>query len=125
LLLDNRRCVADLDSAQFTTREKAAAEIGKLGESAGPGLREALKNRPSAEVRRRVLGLLEDSRIPSSPLRAVEVLEHLATPKARQLLTKVAQGLAEARLTREARASLDRLGKRGAAGPRHIHEDPR
>jgi hypothetical protein len=42
------------------------------------------------------------------------VLEHLDTPEARQLLTKVAQGLAEARRTREAQASLVRLATRRA-----------
>lgn len=42
----------------------------------------------------------------------VEALEYAATPEARALLEQLAGGLAEARLTREAKASVERLGKR-------------
>ena len=45
-------------------------------------------------------------------LRAVEVLEKVGTPEARQVLEDLARGDPAAALTREARASLDRLGKR-------------
>src|SRR5262249_9059558 len=44
--------------------------------------------------------------------RALEVLEHAGTPEARRLLEDLAQGIAEARLTREARAALTRLNRR-------------
>jgi WD40 repeat protein len=48
-------------------------------------------------------------------LRSVEVLERIGTPRARQLLQKLAGGT-EARLTREARAALERLDRlEGAA----------
>ena len=42
-------------------------------------------------------------------LRGVAVLEDIATPGARQRLESLAQGAPEARLTREAKASLQRL----------------
>jgi hypothetical protein len=40
------------------------------------------------------------------------VLEHIATVEARQLIKKVAEGFFDARLTREAKASLERLERR-------------
>jgi hypothetical protein len=51
--------------------------------------------------------------VPASPdglrdLRAVELLERLAAPAAEQLLRELAAGAAGARLTREARAALER-----------------
>ena len=72
----------------------------------------------SAEVRRRVEGLLESQepggrQAPQAlrQVRAVEVLESAGTPEARQLLEALARGVAGARLTREARAALDRVGR--------------
>jgi WD40 repeat protein len=47
--------------------------------------------------------------------RAVEVLEHVNTAQARQLLTTLATGRPEAPLTQEAKASLERLARRLAA----------
>jgi hypothetical protein len=45
-------------------------------------------------------------------LRAIEALEHAGTAEARTLLEDIDRGIPEARVTREARASLDRLTKR-------------
>jgi hypothetical protein len=50
-------------------------------------------------------------------LRGIEALEHLGTAEARQVLRAVADGLPEARLTQEAKASLQRLGRRPAQQP--------
>ncbi len=44
-------------------------------------------------------------------LRTVEVLEIAGTPEARQVLEQLAKGAPEARLTQEAKASLERLAK--------------
>ncbi len=44
-------------------------------------------------------------------LRAVEVLEHLATDDARKLLDKLAGGARDALLTREAKAARERLSR--------------
>ena len=44
-------------------------------------------------------------------LRALEVLERIGTPEARQILLSLAKGAPEAALTQEAKASLERLGK--------------
>ncbi|MFQ3650653.1 MAG: hypothetical protein SNJ75_09985 [Gemmataceae bacterium] len=44
-------------------------------------------------------------------VRAIAILEHLATPEARQLLEKLAQGEADAAPTQAAQAALERLKK--------------
>jgi hypothetical protein len=41
-------------------------------------------------------------------------LEYLGTPAAERLLRSLAKGMPEARLTQEAKASLERLGRRAA-----------
>jgi hypothetical protein len=116
--------IADLDSEEFSVREQATRALADLGESALPALRKALTGRPSAETRQRVEPLLADLERPAnSPerlrvLRAVEVLEYIGTAEARQVLEALAGGMPEARLTQEARASLNRLAAAPARGPK-------
>ena len=110
--------VAALDSEEFVARQKAAEQLRQLGATAVPACRKALKHSPSAEMRQRLEELL--ARVESRDLtaeelrcvRAAEALEWIGTPEARRLLEAVAQGLPEAAATQEAKASLDRLGKR-------------
>jgi RNA polymerase sigma factor (sigma-70 family) len=111
------KLIADLDSDSFEVREKAAAELAPIAEQASDALRKSLEGSPSAEVRRRVGDLLEPSEpgARQSPevlrrVRAVEALELSAAPEARRVLQELTRGVAGARLTREARAALDRLG---------------
>jgi RNA polymerase sigma factor (sigma-70 family) len=52
------RLLADLDSTSFAAREEATRELERLGEAAETALRESLKGRPSAEVRKRAEVLL-------------------------------------------------------------------
>jgi WD40 repeat protein len=117
------RLIADLDSDQFAIRERAAHELERMGEHAETALRQALKKAPSLEARRRMEQLLGQlRRLPLAPdvlrsLRVTEALERIGTPEARQLLEMLAQGAPEARLTREAKASLQRLARRTAAMP--------
>ena len=111
------RLIDDLDSARFAVRAKASDELGKLGSLAGPALRKALAARPPLEARQRLEQLLNKLDGPiTSPetlqmLRALEVLERIGTPEARQILLSLAKGAPEAALTQEAKASLERLGK--------------
>jgi WD40 repeat protein len=113
-----RRLIADLDSDTFAVREDASKRLEELGESAEGALRRALADRPSPEACRRIGRLLEALRGPVTrpealrSLRALAVLEDIGTPEARQALDRVAQGAPEARLTREAKASLERLARR-------------
>src|SRR5262249_54511299 len=53
------RLIADLDSPQFAVRDKASRELEKLGDRAAPALRNALNEKTSIEVRRRVDQLLD------------------------------------------------------------------
>ena len=83
---------------------------------AEPAMREALKEDISAEKRKRLEKLLDITLIVRTPeklqqLRALEVLEHIGTPEARRVLQTLAAGVADTRLTREAKASLQRLPK--------------
>jgi hypothetical protein len=109
------RLVKDLDNEAFAAREQATAALEAIGDPAEGELRRVLKAGPSPEVGRRLEALLERARQrplaneEARELRAVEVLEHVATPDARKLLQKLAKGVPEARLTREAVASLQRL----------------
>src|SRR5262249_62047261 len=54
------RLITDLDSNQFAVRQKAEAELEKLGELTEPALRKALQGQPSLELRRRAEKLLEE-----------------------------------------------------------------
>jgi WD40 repeat protein len=105
--------VKDLDSDRFAVRGRAYRELEKLGELAEAPLRKALEGAPSLEGRRRIEGLLERlGVVPPEQLgaiRAVEVLEQIGSAEARKLLGLLGRGDTKARLTREAKASLQRL----------------
>jgi hypothetical protein len=112
--------VKDLDSEQFAVRGKASRALEALGEKAYPLLQKALADAPSLEMRRRIEKLLGRLQPPLTPpktireLRAVEVLEHIGSAQARQVLRKLAKGASGSRLTDAAKASLERLAKRKA-----------
>jgi predicted NACHT family NTPase len=110
-----KKLIAQLDSDQFALREQAAKELEKLGEAASAACRNALEGDPSPELRRRLKKLLGQMWSPSPEqlrsLRALEALELAGTLEARQLLQKIADGAPEARLTREAKAALERLAR--------------
>src|SRR5207302_1795978 len=97
------RLLAELGSSRFAVREKAARELENLAEAAYPALRAVLAGSPALEVRRRVERLLERPlAVAPAAARAVEVLEHAGTPEAREQLRRLAHGLPDAGLTREA-----------------------
>jgi RNA polymerase sigma factor (sigma-70 family) len=116
-----RRLLADLDSEQFAIREKAQGELVQLGDLAEPALRQTLANNPSLEMRQRVQATLERLRAPVTQpqllqaLRAVAVLEDIGTSQARRLLEQLTKGAPQSRLTREAKASLERLERRSTS----------
>src|SRR5205823_2212475 len=94
------RLLGDLDNGQFAVRERAMADLEEFEERAEDQLRAALRRRPSPEARRRVEELLgqlkETSPRRLRKLRAVEALEYLGTPAARQVLNRLAGGAPQA-----------------------------
>jgi hypothetical protein len=113
-----KRLVDDLDSVKFADREKASDALSRLGRRVEPAQRKALGEHPSPEQARRLEKLLEKLPKAGTDLgvlrsqRAVEAMEHRATAQARQLLKSLAAADAEDVLSREARASLERLARR-------------
>lgn len=110
--------IADLDHEKFQVRVKATASLEQLGDLAGPALRKAVGvPNISLEAQRRIKGLIdkldqaaltpEEVRV----VRAVEILEKIATPEARAVLQELADGAPQARVTQEAQAALKRLRK--------------
>jgi HEAT repeat protein len=108
--------LADLDSPKFAVRLKAVKALADLGERIEGALRQVLAGKPTLEVRRSALSLLEKLDDGRSDLlraaRAVELLEQLGTPEARALLRELAGGESAARLTRQASEALRRLADR-------------
>jgi WD40 repeat protein len=121
--------IRDLNDDRFATREEATEELEQRGEAAEAALRQALDSEPPPEVRRRIeriLSRMEERMLPAgwplSPdqlrqLRTVEVMEHLGSSEAQRVLRGLFQGDPDARLTQEAKASLDRLARRPVVKP--------
>jgi hypothetical protein len=107
--------IADLDNEDFATRERATADLREFLPIAAAALREVVAKSSSAEARRRAEGLLREMASGVTPsrelraLRAVEVLEWIATKEARARLLELTKGAPDARLTREAAATCKRL----------------
>jgi WD40 repeat protein len=116
-----QKVLADLDADDPQVRDAASAELARVADRAEPLLREALDGKPSAEVRARLQRLLAGiSPLPTGPAqgrddRALYVLEQINTEKAREHLERLAGGAAGARLTRDAKAALERLKRQEAA----------
>jgi hypothetical protein len=160
------RWIADLDSSEFATRQRAAEELEYLGKYVKADLEKAMASKPSLEVAKRLQSLLEKlvpkqnhhafpgqlyqpyynqfgnlggqfglqgnpfgnygaywpiapTVTPAMPTtywlratRAIAILEHIATPEARQVLESLTQGEADAKPTEEAKHAVDRLSKR-------------
>ncbi len=106
--------IADLDSDDFATRERAVTGLEESGPIAEAALREFVAKPSSAEARLRAERLLwkMENGVPPQELRglrAVEILEWMATPEARARLLEWTKGAPDARLTRAAAAACKRL----------------
>jgi hypothetical protein len=81
-------------------------------------LQRALQNQPSLELRRRAEDLLEKlaGAVPAPEelrvLRALQVLEQIDTPEARQVIQTLAEETPVSWLRQDARECLERLSKR-------------
>ncbi len=117
-----RQLIADLDSNEFARRDAVSHELEALGDKVRPALRKALEGKPPLEQRKRLEALLAAPRTIRQPdllrqVRAIQVLEMIGSEEAQRVLRFVAGGAAEARLTEEARASLQRLTTRPPVKP--------
>ncbi|HJZ92481.1 MAG TPA: hypothetical protein VKE40_16510, partial [Gemmataceae bacterium] len=105
-----------LDAPLYRDREKATADLARVGAVIEGQLRDALATAP-AEARERLKGLLAkaEAMMPDKLriVRACEVLEGIGSTEARDVLTVWARGPLGAGLTREAAESLARLKERG------------
>ncbi|OAI48667.1 hypothetical protein AYO44_06805 [Planctomycetaceae bacterium SCGC AG-212-F19] len=116
-----RRRITDLDAELFAVREQATAELEKLAELAAPALETTLKGKPSLETRQRIETILGKLTVAGTPapevlrgLRAVEVLERIGSPEARQQLEAFARTEPPSRVSKNAQAALQRLAARPA-----------
>jgi hypothetical protein len=113
-----RKLIKDLDDDRFEVRESASRELEKLGAGIQPAVRQALEGRPTPEVRRRLEALVQTpAAVSRSPellrhLRAIAVLEQIASKDARQLLTTLGGGVPHAPETIAAKSALERLAQR-------------
>lgn len=120
------RRIAELDSNDFATRQRATADLEKLGEQTLPAYRHALEGKSSLETRRRLEDLqakaqaawwdVSGERLRS--LRTIEALELAGTEETRGMLETLAAGAEGARLTEQAKTALERLEKRRFASRR-------
>ena len=104
--------VRELDSPQFATRDRAAAELIRMGEGAEGLLKRALEGKLSTEARDRIEKVLGEFKPPSQRLlmgRALEVLHRIGDEHSKKLLAELAEGAEGAWLTREAKAALGRV----------------
>jgi len=111
-----RQLLAQLDSESFVEREKAGDQLLALGEQIVPILRQALKERLTLEVRKRVEGVIESlNRGPTTEqlrlLRALAVLEWSNRPEGIEHLRRLAGGAPSASLTCAAQAAWQRQQK--------------
>jgi hypothetical protein len=111
--------IKNLDSDEWTTREKASADLYKAGARALSALTRALANPPSLEVRRRIerlLNRLDPGDVPAEDLvamRGVQALEYIGTDEAKRLLEDLSRHDA-GRVTEEASQAIQRLAKMNA-----------
>jgi WD40 repeat protein len=112
--------IHELESDDSAVREKAFAELEKLGDWIKPKLREELQKNSSTDFQTQVNKLLANPpsvTVPPEHLRdsrALEVLEFIGTPGARRVVENLASGAPEARLTQDAKATLARLSRNQA-----------
>jgi WD40 repeat protein len=112
---DVRRWLNGLASTDYAVRAQAMKSLEAADAQTEDVLRKTLTKETPAETKRRIEQLLERiEKYAENPqrlreVRAVEVLERIGSPEARALLTQWSEGPPLARLTREAKAALDRL----------------
>jgi hypothetical protein len=114
------RLVLDLHKGDYNTRKRAVVALRKLGAAVAPALRRAQEKGVYDELLRRLYFEFESLAPKPEQLRAVRalrVLEQIGSAESAKLLKELAGGAAEAALTRQAKAALERLPKADATKP--------
>lgn len=106
--------IQDLQSQNNSARRKAMAEIRKHGEAGLGALLQVGEDQRQTQAMNVMIMKLEKQL--ASPdrqraIKSVRVLERIGTDAARSFLDKLAKGAPGARLTTDAKAALDRMGK--------------
>jgi WD40 repeat protein len=105
-----REWLQQLDNDQFSVRRKAQKELEAFVDQLEDRLRTL--GSQSAETKNRVRRLLErldnGTDVDILPVRGLELLERMDCAESESLLKELAGGAAKARLTREAKAALER-----------------
>jgi Tol biopolymer transport system component len=112
------RLITDLQRGDYNARKRAVVALRKIGAPAAPALLRAQQRGIYDDLLRRLqfeLQSLAPSAEEARSLRALLVLERVGNDDARLLLKELAGGSADAALTIQAKATLDRLGKAGPA----------
>jgi WD40 repeat protein len=112
-----KELIERLDADTFRERDAAQRELAKLGEAAGPAMREAARVTKSEEVRSRLGVLLaklsEEGAARSAEglraLRGIEALERIGTPAAREVLERIARERAGSVVSAAAAAAVRRV----------------
>jgi glucose/arabinose dehydrogenase len=109
------KLIARLDADSYREREEAQRELEEMGESAGPALRKAMREEQPEEVKTRLAVLLTRLDSPGTSaevlrgLRAVEVLERIGAPQAREALERVAKARPGSAVAKSAADAVRRL----------------
>jgi len=107
--------IAELDSDDFAIRQRAADKLSKYGDAIIPALQQTLDGKPALEVRRRIQQLLDQARDWTAERlrdhRAIQVLEHIGTPAAKDVLQRLTTGAPDTLRTEEAKAALRRCSE--------------
>jgi Tol biopolymer transport system component len=118
------RLLAELDNDDFAVRDKAAADLKRLGARAEKAMREELKRATNAEVTKRLEELLKEIEKPvRSPEeiqaeRALETLERIGTPEAREVVAVLDKETSNRQLLEQIKGVLRRLELRALNAPR-------
>ncbi len=117
------KAIAELDDDAFTKRDQAMKDLQSLAHQFAPLLEAKMKAAAAGEIRNRLTFILKqmgEEKQPASlvmELRALNLLEQIGTKEARDLVERLSHGAAQARLTVEAQAVLERMAKSKSRRP--------
>lgn len=120
-----REMVANLDAEDGKVRRKAVADVKKLGSIMEPYLTDALKDKPTLEMKHRCESLLKEMKVTVATekrraiwaMQLLEVLHYFGNSEAQSVLEAHARGHSGAYSTEEAKGALRRIKELAAQQP--------